>query len=173
LGFIGLRFVEKQTMPPVVSIVGKSQSGKTTFIEKLVPILKSRGHRVGVIKHAFHPFEMDTEGKDSWRHKAAGADTVMVASRDRIAMVKDWNDYDLDDLLFFFQDMDLVITEGFKRGSKPKIEIVRSARNHEPLCKGAPELLAIVSDIPLEAGVPRFELEAAEAVAGFLEERFL
>jgi molybdopterin-guanine dinucleotide biosynthesis protein B len=160
-------------MPPALSIVGKSQSGKTTFIEKLLPVLKSRGHRVGIIKHAFHPFEMDSKGKDSWRHKAAGADTVMVASRERIALVKDWADYSLDDLLFFFRDMDLVITEGFKKGNKPKIEIVRSARNHEPLCKGSPDLIAIVSDMPLEVGVPRFDLEAAVAVADFIEERFL
>jgi molybdopterin-guanine dinucleotide biosynthesis protein B len=97
----------------------------------------------------------------------------MVASRDRVAVVKDWNDYGLDDLLLFFHDIDLVITEGFKRGNKPKIEIVRSARNDEPLCKGSPDLVAIVSDIPLEAGVPRFGLEDAAAVADFLEKQFL
>lgn len=160
-------------MPPVVSFVGRSRSGKTTFIEKLVPVLKARGHRIGVIKHAFHPFEMDTEGKDSWRHKAAGADAVMVASRGRVALVRDWPDYGLDDLLPYFHDVDLILTEGFKRADKPKIEIVRSERNAEPLCKGSADLIAVVSDLPLDAGVPCFGLESVDAVAAFIEARYL
>ena len=68
-------------MPPVISIVGKSKSGKTTLIEKLIPELKKRGYKIGIIKHAFHELEFDKKGKDSWRHKAAGAETVMVSSK--------------------------------------------------------------------------------------------
>ena len=102
-------------LPPVISIVGKSESGKTTLIEQLLPELKRRGYRIGVVKHAHHGFDMDRKGKDSYRHKQAGADTVMIASPGRIAMIKDVRGERLDDLIPFFKDMDLLITEGFKR----------------------------------------------------------
>ena len=75
-------------MLPVVSIVGKSKSGKTTLIEKVIPELKNRGYKIGIVKHAAHGFEIDKKGKDSWRHQHAGADTVIVAGSDKMAMVK-------------------------------------------------------------------------------------
>ena len=105
-------------MSQMISIVGRSQSGKTTLIEKLIPELKRRGYRVGTIKHSHHIFDFDKTGKDSWRHKDAGAETVIVASPGKIAMVK--NDYrgSLDDLKNFFDDLDLVITEGYKKENK-------------------------------------------------------
>ncbi len=76
-------------MPPIISVVGKSESGKTTLIEKLIPELKNRGYRIGTIKHAHHNFDMDKEGKDSWRHKAAGSETVVIVSPGKISIVKD------------------------------------------------------------------------------------
>jgi molybdopterin-guanine dinucleotide biosynthesis protein B len=106
-------------MLPIISVVGKSKSGKTTLIEKLIPELKKRGYRVGTVKHASHDFDMDKKGKDSWRHKAAGADTVIVASRERIVMIKDENFVQLESIEKYFDDVDLVITEGLK-GSKRK-----------------------------------------------------
>ncbi len=162
-------------MPQMISVVGKSQSGKTTFIEKLIPELKKRGYRIGVIKHAFHKFDMDKEGKDSWRHKAAGADTVIVASQGGIAMVKDHPFENLDSLECYFQEADLVITEGFKRGDKPKIEVFRSAAHQSPLCQQhKDDLVALVTDATdVNLDVPRFGLEEIGRLADLIEEKFL
>ncbi len=160
-------------MPPIISVVGKSGSGKTTLLEKLISELKKRGYRIGTAKHAFHEFEMDKEGKDSWRHKAAGADTVIVASSGRIAMVKDDHVGTLDSLVPYFQDMDLVITEGYKKEHKPKIEIFRAAAHKEPLCKGNNDLIALVTDSDIDLNVPRFGLEDIEKLADFIEKFYL
>ena len=160
-------------MPPVVSVVGKSNSGKTTLIEKLIVELKKRGRKIGIIKHAHHGFVMDKEGKDSWRHGKAGAETVMVASPDGFAMVKNHKDPSLDSLLPFFSDVDLIITEGFKRENKPKIEVFRSTQHKEPLCRKNNDLVAFVSDIPVDVAVPSFGLEEIEKIVDLIEEKFL
>jgi molybdopterin-guanine dinucleotide biosynthesis protein B len=160
-------------MSQMISIVGRSQSGKTTLIEKLIPVLKRRGYRVGTIKHSHHIFDFDKTGKDSWRHKDAGAETVIVASPGKIAMVK--NDYrgSLDDLKKFFDDLDLVITEGYKKENKPKIEVVRSARHADALLKADKHLVAVVSDVELKLEVPIFGLEDIDRLADFIEEKYL
>lgn len=155
-------------MPPVISIVGKSESGKTTLIEKLIPELNQRGYRIGVVKHAHHGFEMDREGKDSYRHKKAGADTVMIASPGRIAMVKDVPGERLDDLVPYFNDMDLLITEGFKSDKAPKIEVFREQRHRCPACLEDDTLVAVISDTPLDARVPQFASGDIEAVTEFI-----
>ena len=160
-------------MPPIISVVGKSESGKTTLIEKLIPELKKRGHRVGTIKHAFHGFDIDKKGKDSWRHQKAGADTVIVASSGRIAMVKNANCETLDSLEEYFHNVDIVITEGYKRESKPKIEIFRAARNKEPLCRGDDNLIAFVTDTDIDLKVPKFGLEEIKELADLIEKRYL
>ena len=160
-------------MPPIISIVGKSNSGKTTLIEKLVPELKRRGHRVGVIKHALHGFNMDHKGKDSWRHKEAGADTVIVAAPDGLAVMKTSGCDSLDKLTPFVKDVDLVITEGFKRDRYPKIEIVRAARTRKPLCQNDNTLIALVTDTELDLGVSRYGLEDIPSLADLIEHRFL
>ena len=159
-------------MPPIISIVGKSNSGKTTLIEKLVPELKRRGHRIGVIKHALHGFNMDHEGKDSWRHKKAGADTVIVAAPDGLAVMKTSGCDSLDNLIPFLDDVDLVITEGFKHESRPKIEVFRADGKSEPI---RPEqgLMAFVTDSDLDPGVRKFGLDEVSQLADFIEERFL
>ena len=118
-------------MPPVLSIVGKSESGKTTLIEKLIPELKRRGFRVGIVKHAHHGFEIDRKGKDSYRHRKAGADAVMIASSGQIAMIKNGPGECLDDVIPYFDDVDLLLTEGFKGDHAPKIEIFRSQRHQQ------------------------------------------
>jgi len=160
-------------MLPIISVVGKSKSGKTTLIEKLIPELKKRGYRIGTIKHAFHDFDVDKKGKDSWRHKTAGADTVIVASRDRIAMVKDENSVSLESSEKYFDDVDLVITEGFKKESRPKIEVCRADRNKEPLCKDDKTLFALVTDTDISLNVPRFGLEEIKALADLIEKKYL
>ncbi|MFQ5484178.1 MAG: molybdopterin-guanine dinucleotide biosynthesis protein B, partial [Desulfobacterales bacterium] len=148
--------------PPIISIVGKSNSGKTVLVEKLIKEIKKRGYRIGIIKHAHHRFTLDKRGKDSWRHKVAGADTVVVLSPDKLAMVKDHNDESIDSLRKYFMDVDLVITEGFKRERKPKIEILRGARNDKPLCGNDDSLIALVTDTDTVLDVPTFGMEDIE-----------
>ena len=160
-------------MPKIISIVGTSGSGKTTFMEKLIPELKKRGYRIGTVKHTFHAIEFDKKGKDSWRHKASGADTVIVASRERFAMVKDIGDTSLDALEPYFTDMDLVITEGYKNDTRPKLEIIRAARSAVPLDIPPHERLAVVTDTPSGLDVPHFGLEDVTGVADLIEQRFL
>lgn len=163
-------------MIPVVSIVGNSRAGKTTLIERLLPVLKARGWRVGTIKHDVHGFEMDHEGKDTWRHQRAGADAVCISSPDKLALIRKVEaEYSLDRLEaeILKGGLDLILTEGYKREDKPKVEVFRSTECDGPVCAGDPTLIAVVSDVPLEHGVPCFHMEDAEALASFLEERFL
>ena len=164
-------------MPPVVSIVSKKNSGKTTLLEKLIPELCRRGYQVGTIKHDVHGFDIDREGKDSWRHKQAGASTVVISSTRKIAMVKDVaEEYRLEDIVSqFFGDRDLVLTEGYKRGDMPKIEVFRSAAHRTPLHteNTSNHLMAIVSDIPIDLGVPQFDVNDIPSIADFIEKRFL
>ncbi|WP_319523392.1 molybdopterin-guanine dinucleotide biosynthesis protein B [uncultured Desulfosarcina sp.] len=155
-------------MPPILSIVGKSDSGKTTLIEKLIPELKRRGYRVGVVKHAHHGFEIDHQGKDSYRHRKAGANAVMIASPGQIAMVKDSSDESLDHLASYFEDVDLLITEGFKRDRAPKIEIFRSQCHRRPACLEDDTLIAMVSDTPFDLEVPRFDPDEIEAITDLI-----
>ena len=160
-------------MPQMISIVGRSQSGKTTLIEKLIPVLKRRGYKIGTIKHSHHIFDFDKTGKDSWRHKDAGAETVIIASPGKIAMVK--NDYleSLDGLQRFFDDLDLIITEGYKKEDKPKIEVVRAARHADVLLENDKHLVAVVSDVELQLNVPVFDLEDVDRLADFIVEKYL
>jgi molybdopterin-guanine dinucleotide biosynthesis protein B len=165
----------EQTLPPIVAIVGKSGSGKTTLIEKLLPELKRRGYRIGTIKHHRHPVEIDYEGKDSWRHTRAGAETVVLASPERLSMVKklevDMTPEEMRER--FFEEMDLVLAEGYKGGVYPKIEVFRTAVHDAPICQNDTMLQAIVSDQNLRIGVPCFGLEDVDALADFLEQRYL
>jgi molybdopterin-guanine dinucleotide biosynthesis protein B len=160
-------------LPPVISIVGKSESGKTTLIERLIPELKRRGYRVGIVKHAHHGFDMDRKGKDSYRHRQAGANTVMIASPGQIAMIKQVPRASLDDLIPFFEDMDLLITEGFKSDRAPKIEVFRAERHQLPACLEDDTLMAMVSDTPLDLTVPLFATGDIQAITEFIVARCL
>ena len=166
--------MEKEyTLPPVISIVGKSESGKTTLIERLIPELKRRGYRIGIVKHAHHGFDMDREGKDSYRHRQAGADTVMIASPGQIAMIKDVPSECLDDLIPYFEDMDLLITAGFKRDRAPKIEVFRAERHLHPACLEDDTLIAMISDTRLDVRVPQFATTDIQAITEFIVARCL
>ena len=160
-------------MTPVICIAGRSQTGKTTLIEKLIPVLKNRGYRIGTIKHSHHIFEMDKTGKDSWRHKDAGAETVIIASPGKIAMVKSDHDGTLDSLVDYFNDMDLVITEGYKGALKPKIEVIRADRHQQALLADDPNLVAVVTDVNLSVKVPVFGMEDIVQLADFIEKNYL
>ena len=162
-------------MVPIVSIVGKSNSGKTTLLEKLIPILKRKGYRVATIKHDIHGFEMDREGKDTYRHFHCGADAILISSPRKIALIKRVEqEAPLDELAErFYPDMDLILTEGFKSLDKPKIEVFRSEAHEKPLCTAADNRVALASDVPVDADCPRFDINDAEAISDFIEERFL
>ena len=161
-------------MPPIVSIVGRSESGKTTLIEKLIPELKRRGYRIGTIKHTHHAVEIDQGGKDSARHRRAGADTVMLASPGSVAMFKSQATDTVEELARFFEDVDLLITEGFKRERHPKIEVVRAAVAVELMCRDDPSLIAVATDAPLSGlAVPLFRLSDPAGIADFIAERIL
>ncbi|GAB7024527.1 molybdopterin-guanine dinucleotide biosynthesis protein B [Salidesulfovibrio brasiliensis] len=161
---------------PVVCIVGKKKSGKTTFIEKLIPALRARGIRVGTVKHDTHGFEVDREGKDTWRHREAGAQTVVISSPQRLAVIKEMErEMELGEIAdTFFADRDLVLTEGYFRSSMPKVEVFRPEAHAQPLC--GPDdawernLLAFVTDSAVDPGVPVFGLEDADGLAAFIED---
>lgn len=159
--------------PPVVSIVSKKGSGKTTLIEKLVPALRQRGFRVGTVKHDTHGFDIDREGKDSWRHKQAGAQTVAISSPWKISLIKDVDrEMDLDEIVqCYFPDVDVVITEGYKWARKSQVEVFRSTAHKEPLYarSEAHPLVAVMSDVEIDLGVPRFHLDDIQGLADLLE----
>ncbi len=161
-----------------VSFVAKSGTGKTTLLEKVIRELKARGHRVGAIKHDAHRFDIDHPGKDSWRLTAAGADTTLISSPEKLALVKRHDATPpIHELIeTYFGDVDIVLTEGFKKSDLPKIEVHRKERSPTLLCRGEehdPSLVAVASDEPLELDVPVFDINDAARIASFIEEKFL
>ena len=162
-------------MIPIISIVGKSDSGKTTLIEKLVPELTRRGYRVATIKHDMHGFEVDREGKDSWRHKQAGAHTVVISSPQKLALIRDVEkDLALDEIRErWIQDVELILSEGYKRDVQPKIEVFRKEKHKKLLCTKKDNLIAVVSNQKFRVGVPCFDLEDMRGLSNFIEKKFL
>ncbi len=162
-------------MIPIISIVGKSDSGKTTLIEKLVPELTRRGYRIATVKHDVHGFEVDQEGKDSWRHKQAGAHTVVISSPNKVALIRDVEkDLTLDEIREkLIQDVDLILSEGYKKDVQRKIEIFRKEKHKELLCTQEDNLVAIVSNQTFNIGVPCFDLEDMKGLSDFIEKEFL
>ena len=163
---------------PAVSFVAKSGTGKTTLLEQVIVELKGRGYRVGVIKHDAHRFEIDHPGKDSWRLAQAGADTMLVSSPEKLALIKKHpNPPSVDELIAtYFADVDVILTEGFKKSDLPKIELHRRARSATLICRGEehdPTLVAVASDEPLELDVPVLDLNNPSQVADFVEQRFI
>jgi len=162
-------------MIPIVSIVGKSNSGKTTLIEKLIIELTRRGWRVATIKHNRHGFEIDHEGKDSWRHRRAGAVTTVLASPVRIAVIEDADrDYALAEIAErHIRNADIILAEGYKTNPHPKIEVFRSELRKERLCGPADNLMALSVDRPFSAEVPCFDRDDASGLADLIVQRFL
>ncbi len=162
-------------MTPILTVVGKSDSGKTTLIERLVPALSRRGYRVATVKHDTHGFEVDREGKDSWRHKKAGAFATLIASPFRLALIQDVDeDPSLESLRErYVRDVDIILAEGYKRSHHPKVEVHRKELRRGLLSTREEGLLAVVADEPLEAGVPCFGLDDVEGLVDFIERELI
>ncbi|MFW6125585.1 MAG: molybdopterin-guanine dinucleotide biosynthesis protein B [Chloroflexota bacterium] len=158
-------------MPPVVCIVGRSKSGKTTVLVQLVTEFKKRGYRVATIKHSPQGFQLDQEEKDSWRHLRAGSDTTVVSSAEGIALLKPQDhDAPLEEILGLIGDgYDIVVVEGFKKASAPKIEVYRKGREGSLLCPPQ-QLAAVVTDEALQAEVRRFSTQDISLLADFIED---
>ncbi|MBN2287611.1 MAG: molybdopterin-guanine dinucleotide biosynthesis protein B [Tissierellales bacterium] len=155
-------------MTASVAFVGKSNSGKTTLIIKLITRLKQQGYRVGTIKHHNHESHFDQKGKDTYEHYEAGAERVIISSPSGYGVfsrVK--NEMSLSSLIELNQDMDLVIIEGYKNTDGHKIEIVRTARSQEMICK-EDEIIALITDTDIKISKPVFHIDDDEAIAEFL-----
>ena len=158
---------------PIVCFVGRSNSGKTTFIERVIPELVRAGYKIATVKHAGHGFDLDTEGKDSWRHKQAGASSVVILSKGSMAMFADVSDQmNVEDVRSRFLDgsYDLIIAEGWKHEGYPKIVIIRDQVGEIPI--SSENLLTIMSDKPIDLRVPLFDLNDVPGVAALIMKHF-
>lgn len=158
---------------PILSIVGRSNSGKTTLIERLIPELILAGYRVATIKHAGHGFDLDTEGKDSWRHKRAGASAVIVVSKGSLAMFSDVSsEIKVEELRdrFLDSEIDLVLAEGWKSEGFPKILVVRDQIGEVPVSQEG--VLAVVSNKPVEVSVPRLAPDDIKGLCDLIVHHF-
>jgi len=159
---------------PVVTVIGKSGSGKTTLMEKIIPELKSRGYRIGTLKHHSHAgFDIDKPGKDSWRHRQAGSEQVIIAAPDQIASYRSLErELDFPEILKEFLDVDLILVEGYKSAQMPSIEVVREENGLE-LISTPEQRIGIAADVPLEAEVPVLDLEDASSLVDLIVEKIL
>ena len=159
---------------PLITIIGKSDCGKTTLIEKLVRALSTRGYRLATVKHHAHAgFEIDKPGKDTWRFAQAGSHQVVIASPDKFATYRLLErELSLDEIAAEIRAADLILVEGYKRANQPSIEVVR-AENGVELIGSPGQHIALASDLPLETGVPCFHLDDAAGIAAFIVERYL
>jgi molybdopterin-guanine dinucleotide biosynthesis adapter protein len=159
---------EEQPMR-VIGFAGWSGAGKTTLIVKLIPELNRRGLSVSTIKHAHHNFDLDQPGKDSYEHRAAGAHEVVVASANRVALMRELRgapEPSLGELFRLLKNVDIVLVEGFKRDPLPKIEVFRAANGKPPLYPEDPNIVALISDIAPRAGaVPHASIDDVATAA--------
>lgn len=170
-----LSAVSARQVPPAVCFVGRSGSGKTSLIERLVPLLRGRGYAVGVVKQHAQPTLVDQEGKDTWRFEKVGANPVAIVSNVQTAVFfQEERPLPLDVVLLrFFSDVDVVLVEGFSHSDKPKIEVHRQARSDTLKCDPN-RLLAVVTDRTWESLPCRqFDWDQVEALADFLEETII
>ncbi len=162
-------------MIPVVSFVGTSGSGKTTLIEKVIPELTRKGWSVATIKHSRHGFDIDREGKDSWRHRRAGAKMTVMSSPEQVAVIensgKDLGIGELRDR--YIHDVNVILAEGFKGNPYPKIEVFRASQNRDLLCCKTDNLIAVASDKDISVDVPCINIDDAEGIAQLIIELFL
>ncbi|MCD6568352.1 MAG: molybdopterin-guanine dinucleotide biosynthesis protein B [Dehalococcoidia bacterium] len=157
-------------MSLAVCIVGKSGAGKTTIMVQLIQEFRKRGYKVAAVKHAPEEIDVDLQGKDSWKFAQAGSEVVLASSSEKLAFVENTDhDHSVDEIMRVVGGgFDIVLLEGFKKGKAPKIEVHRKEQGEELVC---PEevLSAVLSDEPLNVGVPQFPLSDIDRVADFIE----
>ena len=155
----------------IYGIVGWKNAGKTGLMERLVTEMTSRGLRVSTVKHAHHSFDVDHPGKDSHRHRIAGATEVLLASRNRFALMHELRDAPeptLSMLLERLSPVDLVLIEGYKRDAHPKVEAHRASTGNPLIASGDPTIRAVASDTSMVLDRPVFDLNDTVAVADFI-----
>jgi len=155
----------------VYGVTGWKNAGKTGLMERLVAEITARGFSVSTVKHAHHTFEVDHPGKDSHRHRVAGAREVLLASRNRVALMHELRDEDeptLEALLARLSPVDLVLIEGYKRDAHPKIEAHRIEPGNPLIAPGDDTIKAVASDTPLDLDRPVFDLNDTVAIADFI-----
>jgi len=159
---------------PVVTVIGKSGSGKTTLMEKLIFEMKVRGFKIGTLKRHFHSgFEVDQPGRDSWRHAQAGSEHVIIAAPDKIASYRLLQqELEFEDILKEFEDLDLILVEGYKSANKPSIEVVR-LENGIQLISEPKQRIAFASDVDLVVDVPVMGLDDISALVDLIEKDIL
>ena len=154
-----------------IGFIGYSNTGKTTLIEKLIPLLRARGLRVSAIKNAHHGFDMDRPGKDSYRYREAGAGQVLIATGLRVALLSETPQApaSLEELIGRLDPCDLVIIEGFKsEGQIPRIEVRRSTNTEPPIFPRDPNVVAVAADHAIDAALPVLDLNDAATIAQFV-----
>jgi molybdopterin-guanine dinucleotide biosynthesis adapter protein len=155
----------------VIGLAGWSGAGKTTLLTRVIPHLKAEGLRVSVIKHAHHKFDVDVPGKDSWLHRQAGAEEVLVASGTRWALMHELrgaNEPTLPELLAKMSPVDLVVIEGYKTDPHRKIEVHRAANGKPLLFPNDPAIVGIAADIAVETSLPSVHLDDIAAIAAMI-----
>jgi molybdopterin-guanine dinucleotide biosynthesis protein B len=156
----------------IIGLAGWSGSGKTTLLTRLLPRLVARGVSVSTLKHAHHRFDVDHPGKDSYRHREAGATEVMVASAQRFALMHELRgaaEPGVEELIGRMTPVDLLIIEGFKRHEHDKIEVHRPSLGHALLARHDPHIVAVASDEAIsDLAIPRLDLGDGEAIASFI-----
>ena len=168
-------------MVPVISIVGRKNSGKTTLIEGIIPELKKKGYRVGTIKHHSHDLELediDREGKDTYKHQLCGADAVVLSAPNKLMLFQIAKEsQQIDDISrTYLQSMDIILTEGYKLEDKPKIEVFRRQIGGDEglLCNQKDNnLVAVTSDCNFDLSIPCFGLDAYKDIADFIEQTII
>jgi molybdopterin-guanine dinucleotide biosynthesis protein B len=159
----------------VFGVVGWKNNGKTTLVVRLVEHLTATGYAVSTVKHAHHEVDLDQPGKDTWRHREAGASEVVLATARRWAVIHELRgaaEPPLDELLARMTPVDLVLVEGFKRFPHPKLEVHRHERGTPLLARDDPSIVAVAADTSLpDLDLPQFHLDDIEAIAGFILQR--
>ncbi len=155
----------------IIGIAGYSGSGKTTLIEKVIPLLVEEGLRVSLVKHAHHEFDVDQPGKDSYRHRHAGASEVLLSSSKRWVMMHELRgaaEPGLQDQLRLFKPCDLVIVEGYKNEPIPKIEVRRRGSNTPAIYPDDSHVVAVATDDVLDTELPQLDVNDGDSVARFI-----
>jgi molybdopterin-guanine dinucleotide biosynthesis adapter protein len=165
----------EDVMIPILSIVGRSGSGKTVLLEKLIPELIRRGYRVATVKHDVHGFDIDREGKDTWRHRKAGSACTVISSSKQLALVRNMDhDATPDEIRDrFISDVDIIITEGYKQERTPKVEVFRAGEHPGPLFAKNDDLVALVTDVQHDTVAPCLGLDEIGKLADIIEKKFL